>query len=83
MTKVLTITPPPQVPPGHHPIALTVGVLASRALCRAFFDFSPAVESFVRAHSSPYWNGEDLYLSLVGWKVSGVMPLIIKPPRNG
>jgi len=72
-----------EVAPGHHPIALTVGVLATRALCRAFFDESPKVEGFVRQHSAPYYNGEDIWLSLVGWKLSGTMPLIIQPPPDG
>lgn len=72
-----------EVPPGRAPIALTVGVLASRPLCAAFFDHAPLVEGFVRGHSTPYWNGEDIFMSLVGWREAGEQPLIIRPPKNG
>jgi hypothetical protein len=72
-----------EVPPGRHPIALTVALLATRRLCRAFFDYSPLAEAFARGHSSPFWNGEDIFLSLVGWKTSGQMPLIISAPQKG
>ncbi|KAI8468496.1 MAG: hypothetical protein J3K34DRAFT_426972 [Monoraphidium minutum] len=71
------------VGPGRHPVALTVAALASRRLCHAFFEFSHLAEPFVRAHSAPYWNGEDIFLSLVGWKVAGEMPLIVAPPQRG
>ena len=72
-----------EVPPGPHPIALTVALLASRAACRAFWDAAPAFDAFMRAHSRPFWNGEDITFSLAAYKAAGAMPLIVRPPPRG
>jgi hypothetical protein len=60
-----------------------MAVLAGRADCAAFFARAPRVEGFVRRHAQPYWNGEDVFFSLVAWKETGKQPLIIKPPVQG
>ena len=36
------------------------------------------VEPYVREHSKPLWNGEDIFVSLVSYKVTGLIPFIVR-----
>uniref|UniRef100_A0A383W3N8 Glycosyl transferase 64 domain-containing protein n=1 Tax=Tetradesmus obliquus TaxID=3088 RepID=A0A383W3N8_TETOB len=62
--------------PGLHPIVLTIAMATPKAMCAAFFKYAPAVEDLV-ADAKPYWNGEDIFLSLVSYKLTCVMPRIM------
>lgn len=57
---------------GSHRIVLTRCLLMDRRFCDAFFVYSPLVEDVV-ADSKPYWNGEDIFMSLVSYKVRASM----------
>ncbi|GAX78650.1 hypothetical protein CEUSTIGMA_g6088.t1 [Chlamydomonas eustigma] len=63
---------------GPSRIALTVMLLSDVETCKAFWKYAPLVEPYVREHSSPLWNGEDIFFSLVSYKAFGQVPLIVK-----
>ncbi|KAG1677205.1 hypothetical protein FOA52_013403 [Chlamydomonas sp. UWO 241] len=69
------------VRPGPVRIVLTVLMLTDTATCAAFWDAAPAVESFVAARSSPLWNGEDIFFSLVAQRASGLVPLVVRAKK--
>lgn len=45
-------------------VVLTKLLLVERSLCEHFFRYEPLVRDLVQ-QSSPYWNGEDIFLNLV------------------
>lgn len=61
--------------PGPVKICLTVILLTERRFCQAFFDYSHLVEDVV-ADTTPFWNGEDIFHSLVSTKLSGNLPWV-------
>jgi len=42
-----------------------------QSICKAFQEYEYLVKAFVKAHSTPYWNGEDIFMSLVANHVYG------------
>ena len=46
--------------------------------CQAFWNYAPVVEPYIREHSKPLWNGEDIFFSLVSYKMTGQIPLIVR-----
>lgn len=66
---------------GLHPIVLTNTLITPREFCSKFFEYEPLVHAAVQG-SIPYWNGEDIFLNLVSFKVSGNMPRCIPSPKG-
>ncbi|KAK3256893.1 hypothetical protein CYMTET_33997, partial [Cymbomonas tetramitiformis] len=57
---------------GDSMIVLTKALMADRRFCRTFFepDYAPLLEDMARS-ARPYWNGEDIVLSLAATKLTG------------
>lgn len=62
--------------PGPARIILTIMMLADRSVCDAFFDYAPLMEDIAK-HGRPYWNGEDIFFSLLSYKLSGRLPMAL------
>jgi len=58
-------------------------VLASPppVFCQAFWKYAPVVEPYIHDHSKPLWNGEDIFFSLVSYKTTGLIPLIVRASK--
>eukprot|EP00238_Polyblepharides_amylifera_P010148 CAMPEP_0196594792 /NCGR_PEP_ID=MMETSP1081-20130531/79298_1 /TAXON_ID=36882 /ORGANISM="Pyramimonas amylifera, Strain CCMP720" /LENGTH=405 /DNA_ID=CAMNT_0041919147 /DNA_START=21 /DNA_END=1241 /DNA_ORIENTATION=+ len=63
-----------QTPEGPAQVVLTKILLTSRHFCSKYFEFTEVMEDFAK-EGTPYWNGEDIYMSLVSQKVSGNLPI--------
>jgi hypothetical protein len=59
---------------GDVPIVVTKCMLMPRALCERFFEQKHLVEGVV-TEGRPFWNGEDIFMSLVSVKTSGNLPV--------
>lgn len=67
----------------YAPIALTSCLLIKKELCRVFFKryhSSPKLQRYVKAYSQPYWNGEDIFISILSFLEYGKPPLIVSDP---
>ncbi|GAX74683.1 hypothetical protein CEUSTIGMA_g2131.t1 [Chlamydomonas eustigma] len=62
-------------------IILTILMLTDVETCKAFWDLAPLVDEFVRKHSKPLWNGEDIFISLVSYKLHQEIPLIVRADK--
>lgn len=59
------------------PIALTCLMMVSRRLCRDLLPAPHPLQGFVEQHSTPLWNGEDIYISLRSILEYGKWPIIL------
>ena len=63
------------------PIALTSLLLVDRDFCgRAYSKSGPLME-YIEEHSTPLWNGEDIFLSLMCLLEYGKWPILMDNPR--
>ena len=60
-------------------IGLTKVLATDQRFCRAHFKYAPLVEAFVANHSKPYWNGEDIFHSIISTKVCARTPPLLPP----
>ncbi len=49
-----------------------------RPTCEAFWRDAPLVQPYVEQRSRPLWNGEDIFFSLVSYKLTKLIPLVVK-----
>ena len=47
------------------PIILTSFLFAPKDLCNIFLKEASKIDPFIKKHSKPYWNGEDIFFSLL------------------
>eukprot|EP00815_Leptocylindrus_aporus_P007676 CAMPEP_0116070610 /NCGR_PEP_ID=MMETSP0322-20121206/13168_1 /TAXON_ID=163516 /ORGANISM="Leptocylindrus danicus var. apora, Strain B651" /LENGTH=389 /DNA_ID=CAMNT_0003558563 /DNA_START=156 /DNA_END=1322 /DNA_ORIENTATION=- len=58
---------------GKCEVVLTKFMLMEQSICKAFREYEYLVKDFVQQNSKPYWNGEDIFMSLVANYVYGYM----------
>ncbi len=62
--------------PSHPPICLTKSVLTDRRFCLETVRLAPIIDDFA-ARGTPYWNGEDIWHSLVALKTTGKLHTVL------
>jgi hypothetical protein len=64
------------------PLLLTSLLFSPKSLCCDFFQVSAPLMEFVKQNSSPFWNGEDLTLSLMGLSKFGKWGIVTGKPKH-
>jgi hypothetical protein len=64
-----------QSPEGPASIVLTKMLATDHRFCTEHFRHTDLIEEFIKANAQPYWNGEDIFHSLVSTKVTGNKPI--------
>jgi len=60
-------------------MVLTAMMIAPKPALDAFWSEKHRVEYFVKEHSVPLWNGEDIFLNLLYLARTGLLPVAIEP----
>ena len=63
------------------PILLTSLLMFDKSICDKFFNYSNLISKYVLENSKPLWNGEDIFISLLGIKLYQKWGILLSNPK--